>query len=301
MENNNYIDLHIHSNKSDGALSTRQIFEEAKNLNLKMISITDHDTQNDFEVLQSLVDEFDSLIYVPGIEISSYITDRKSNNIPIHILGYGGTQNSDLMNQILEYQKEVRTKVNQEYIGKLLINFPYLSEELMSTVECSQYFRLAREIISKLNSSNLSQTQIAEIRKYCNKNHPVYKDYDVDSRITIEAISKADGIPVLAHPMEYELRGIELKRVIKKLLDLGIEGIEAYYSQSSREEMEYMRMLAESYKVLYSSGSDFHFHSNDSRIKILGSGIDNNLCMENTSLSDEIIKRSLQLKKGVKR
>lgn len=299
MKKKLYIDLHIHSNYSDGALSPKEIFEEAKSLNLKMISITDHDTPNDLEILQSLVDEDDSIIYVPGIEISSYFTDRRSSNIPIHILGYGCLPDATLMAQIISYQKNVRTKINRQYIETLLMTFPELSEKLLSNVNCSQYFRIVKAIISQVNSSELSEDVITEIKKYCNKNYPVYKNYDVDSKEVINAITKAKGIPILAHPLDYDLRGIEVKRMIRSLLDAGIKGIEAYSSSYTREEAENLRMMAESYKFLYSCGSDFHFHLNDLRTKIIGYGIDNSLCREDTSLSDEIMKRSLQLKKGL--
>ena len=298
MEKKRYIDLHIHSNNSDGALSPKEIFEEAKRLDLKMISITDHDTPNDLEVVQSLVDEDDSIIYVPGIEISSYFTDRKSNNIPIHILGYGCSPDNALMAQIISYQKDLRTRINRQYIETLLTTFSELSEELFDDVNCSQYFRIARAIISQVNSSELPETVVSEIKKYCNKNYPVYKDYDVASSEVINAITKADGIPILAHPLDYDLRDIEVKRMIKGLLDAGIQGFEAYSSTYKQEESEHLRMMAESYNTLYSVGSDFHFHSNDSRVKVMGFGIDNSLCVENTTLSDEIIKKSLQLKRG---
>ena len=298
MKKQGLIDLHIHSNYSDGALSPEEIFQEAKNLSLKMISITDHDTPNDLAVIQPLVDNNDDyLIYVPGVEVSCTYIDRKSEINHIHILGYGCSDSNYMMKQILEYQKSIRVKVNKQYIETLISIFPELTEELFSNLNCSQYFRLTRAIISNLNSRGLSKNIISEVEKYCNKQYPIYKEYDVDSKETIDAIINANGIPILAHPLDYDLREVDVKRLIKSMLDAGVEGFEAYSSTYTHEEMKHLRMMAESYKVLYSCGSDFHFRSNDSKMKVIGYGIDNNLCQENTSLSDEILKRSLQLKK----
>lgn len=294
-----YIDLHIHSNRSDGVLSPKEIFDEAQKQDVEMISITDHDVFNNLSIIQTLVNEYESLVYVPGIEISSFFRDRKLNNILIHILGYGCSSDDRSLNQVIEYLKQSRTKINEQYIKGLLSEFPKLKEEMLVDVDCTRYYRLARAIIRSLKDNSAPEELLTEIKRYCSKNIPRYENYDVDSKIVTEAILSSGGIPILAHPMEYRLRDIELKRMIKSLVNLGIEGIESNHSDSSLEQMKRLRMLAESYKILYSCGSDFHLHS-ETYNKVIGHGLDDNLCVENTSLADKILEKSLHLKKEKK-
>lgn len=294
-----FIDLHIHSTYSDGALTPQEIVNEAKKLQTRTISIADHDTFDSLQETKQIAQEEQDLIIVPGIEISSFIENRKLNNILIHILGYGIKEDSEKLNDILKYMKETRTQINTRYIETILSEFPQISEKMLSNVDRSRYCRIAREVVIALANSGISEDLIGDIKRYCRHNLPKYEGYDVDSNLVIDAIISAGGIPILAHPTDYRLRDIELKRMIKKLIDMGLEGMETYYSEATNESMYKLRMMAESYKILHSCGSDFHFfHETDT--KIIGHGINDNLCKETCSLEQKIMEKGLYLRKGAK-
>ena len=96
------IDLHIHSNYSDGDRTPRQILSLAKNIQAKTISITDHDTIYGIKSLTNkTVDIIDGITVISGVELSA-----KVNHGRMHILGYGIDLNSEVLINALDYLHE---------------------------------------------------------------------------------------------------------------------------------------------------------------------------------------------------
>lgn len=292
-----FIDLHIHSKYSDGSLSPKEILDIADKTNISMISITDHDTIDNLKDLKLEIHNFQNIKCVPAVEISSFFIDRKQEKKLIHILGYGIDEDNEDLMTLLEYLKNSRTKINEEYIKNLLFTFKQLEESDLYDVDCSRYFRLAREIIRQLSIAGVDEELIIDVKRHCRKELPQYVNYDIEASEVIKAINKAGGIAVIAHPTIYKLRDIEIKRMIKQLIGYGIEGIETNYSEMTKDEMEKLNMMAKSYGLLSSVGSDFHFFS-ENNPKEIGFGIDNNLCFEQCSMSEHILKKSLYIGGG---
>ena len=84
--------------------------------------------------------------------------------------------------------------------------------------------------------------------------------------------------------------------IINKLIDMGIDGIEIYQSDCKIKDSLWLKQIVDSKNLLYSVGSDFHRIINSDGRQI-GLGIDNNLCIEKTSLSNEIIREKKFFKK----
>ncbi|TVR59876.1 MAG: CBS domain-containing protein [Spirochaetaceae bacterium] len=78
------------------------------------------------------------------------------------------------------------------------------------------------------------------------------------ARRLIEAVHEAGGIVVLAHPLHTAWKGAELEEKIEQLVELGLDGLEAYYKPYSPDEQEYLVGLADRFEIITSAGSDFH-------------------------------------------
>ena len=96
------IDLHIHSNYSDGVLSMFQIIDEAVKNKVQIISITDHDSIKVYSKKLFDYAKEKNITLIPGVEIST-----KYQGFGVHILGY----NIDL-NNIQNYVGDLKTIVN---------------------------------------------------------------------------------------------------------------------------------------------------------------------------------------------
>jgi len=95
--------------------------------------------------------------------------------------------------------------------------------------------------------------------KYLAKGQPLYMDkFRLDPKVAIRLILAAGGIPVLAHPYQTDLSSSELENLIIELKSYGLQGIEAYYSQHSKEQVKEYLEVAKKYDLLVTAGSDFH-------------------------------------------
>ncbi|MDO5569370.1 MAG: PHP domain-containing protein [bacterium] len=280
------IDLHIHSIYSDGRFTPNEIIETAKKNNVGILSITDHDTIDAYR--ETL--EIDDMILINGVEISAFYKSKKGIKTLIHILGYDLDFNDKELLLLLENLKDYRYEVNKKYLLDLMKKYNYLSTDILKSIDCSKYYRLWWAIQQYMQSAQYSEEEILTIKKYCRHNYPFYPEYDIESKKAIEAIKNAKGIPVIAHPYEYHLSDLEFKRMLRELIDFGLEGIETYHSECPLEYMNKLRMLVESYKLIYTVGSDFHFPTEEKN-KIIGLGIDNNLCSKECSLPKIVLER----------
>ena len=110
------IDLHVHSNASDGSLTPTEVADEAMRMGLSAIALTDHDTVDGVaEILDYTKDKH--LEVVPGIELSCYYNNRE-----IHILGfYMDYENPELQKELQQMIKSKLTAVQRMEVSESLI------------------------------------------------------------------------------------------------------------------------------------------------------------------------------------
>ena len=291
MENKKkYVDLHIHTNKSDGLFSPTEIIYKANENNTTFISICDHDTIKGIEELQ--LNLLENMIGVNGVEFSSYL-NIEEKRIKLHILGYGFNKNSDYLLKLVEEMKIKRMQAHKKVLNLLKVMSIPLPEKSISQLDMERYCWFDREIIKCLEIENYNLAKIEQLRNYFKTNRFSYgKDYELESSRVIDAIKSAGGIAVLAHPMAYRLPRNDVLKIIKKLANIGIDGVEIYQSDCTFEDSEYLLNISNKYKLLYSVGSDFHRETNSDG-RIIGNGINRNLCVEETSLSNKILEKKL--------
>lgn len=247
-----YIDLHVHTSASDGTLSGKELVHHALEKGLYAIAITDHETVDAVEEAKKEALGTD-LIVIPGIELSA---DYLGNEI--HILGYN-----------MDYQKEDFLKeLNILKNARALRNEQMLQKLNEKGIEIS-----SRNIYERFQNASITRAHIAQyliehgyvkekkeaFDKYIGKGRPCYVERArPDARVVLGLIQSADGIPVLAHPLQYQLTGEELAAMVQFLKSYGLKGIEAIYSSYSIKEESDLRRLARLSGLFITGGSDFH-------------------------------------------
>lgn len=246
------IDLHVHSNASDGTLTPTQVVTLALEKNLSAIALTDHDTvQGIPEALHAA--EHKDLTVIPGIELSCYYKERE-----IHILGFFVNYLDTAFQNALEDLKTARFNRNLKMIALFQENgIPMTLEKLQAgnpnTVITRAHF--ARVLIEEGICKNKDQA----FAKYLDIHCPYYiPKPDVTPAHAISIIKNAGGMPFLAHPLLYKLGYEEVEELITTLIPLGLKGIEAYHSSNNISQSDKLRSLALKYNLLISGGSDFH-------------------------------------------
>ena len=287
MENEKLIDLHMHSNYSDGDLSPQELIRLAIDKNISTISITDHDTIAGIKK----INRNDSLIVESGIQIIDGIElSAKTNKGRMHILGYDINLTDETLNKKMEELKDnsinsvlsIMEQIKRDY-G---IKFKY--EDIKNLVNLNH--NLGRPDLAKLCMKyGYANTVQDAFDKYLidayNKTRQTGKGLEYQE--CLELISKSGGISVLAHPKSLELPKKEFLVLLREMIHYGLRGIEVYHSSHTKEEMKYYLEVANQYYLLTSGGSDFHGKTVKPDVE-LGSGIQNNIRIKRLSILDEI-------------
>ena len=246
-----FIDLHTHSDRSDGTMKPRELVRYAKSKELSAIALTDHDTVSG---LSDALDEGNKIgiEVVPGIEFSA-ISENE-----IHILGfYIDYENSDIKWAIKEIA-DVRDRRN-EHICKTLreLGIDVTVEEAQKFVTGDVCARghIAMVMIEKGYVKTLPEA----FEKYFNMGRPAYFNKQrFTPKECVELITNAGGLAFIAHPHLTKLSDDELIELLKYLKPYGLKGIEGYYNNYTPEMQKKYQNMAKDLGLAISGGTDFH-------------------------------------------
>ena len=252
------IDLHIHSNASDGTLSPSEIVSMADDLNLGAIAITDHDTIDGSKEAFTLGVP-PSIKLLSGVEISANPPSDFPCSGSFHILGYSINLDEPVLNQTLNELQQARKNRNPQIIKRLNnLGFNISLSEVQNEAGPGQ---LGRPHIAQLMLKKGFVNSFNEVfDKYLGKNKPAYVDkYRIDCAEAFELISGAGGVPVLAHPFLIKSKnGKTFEDLIIILKEKGLKGIEVYYPEHSPDITAHYKKIANRYNLLMTGGTDFH-------------------------------------------
>lgn len=277
------VDLHTHSNYSDGDLTPIELIELARDKNLLCLSITDHDT---IEGVKSIDDYlylwvFEMLVLL-GVELTIKVDKGR-----MHLLGYGIDINDKDLNNSMDKLKD--NSINSvlsmiEYIKKEY-NMKFKYQDILNLI--NQNKNIGRPDIAKLCVKYGYATNVQDaFNKYLIDAHSKTRTYNdgISYEEGIDLVLKSGGIPVLAHPYSLEMSNKELLNYLKELKRVGLMGIEVYHPNHSFEQTNKYLELSEKLDLLVSGGTDFHGKTVKPNIE-LGSGKNNNIKIRKKELS----------------
>lgn len=246
------IDLHAHSNKSDGSLTPAELVEYALTKGLAAIALTDHDTTDG--IPEAMAAAFGKPIEViPGIEFSSEYHGRD-----IHILGLYIDYENDYFKERLKAFVNGRLDRNLKMCEKLQqagINITY--EQLTAAYPDS--------VITRAHYAKYMHTHgyVGSVKeafdRYLGDRRPCFVPRKkITPARAIEIITKAGGVPILAHPYQYQMSRQQLTQLIAELTRTGLAGIEAIYSSHKPADEQFLKGLARQFGLCISGGSDYH-------------------------------------------
>jgi len=271
------IDLHIHTKASDGEKTPMELIDLAISKNIKAIAITDHDTVDGLEVAVKYAQDKEILV-IPGIELD--VTVLKGQ---MHILGLFIDYNNNEFRQALLNIKQARENRNNKIIEELnKMGFDISLEEVR---EVSGGKTIGKPHFAKVFlNKNYIKTKEEMFDKYFNK-PPLseLKKTTYTAQEIIGMIKKANGIAILAHPQNLKLDDKELVEKIKELKEYGLDGMECYHSEQTKEEMIKFEKIAKELNLIITKGTDYHGPIVKSNIE-LATGINNNLTIHNESI-----------------
>jgi 3',5'-nucleoside bisphosphate phosphatase len=263
-----WIDLHLHSDKSDGTCSLAELISLAVSKEIKTISITDHDTIAGLKEGIKLGKE-KKLNVIPGIEISSKYTKGA-----LHILGYGLDFEDPEFKFALKRFQDVRKERNRKIISKLQsLGVDITMDEIIEKNPSNKSIgrpHIASVLLEKGAAINMDDA----FAQYLGKNGKAFVSKEVlTSSETIHLIHSVGGLAFLAHPSTLNLSDQNLTEYVEKLLKEGLDGIEVYSSAHTARQTRLYESICQKYQLLVSGGSDFHGnHKKDVKMGICSRG-----------------------------
>lgn len=251
----NIVDLHVHSNKSDGSLTPTELVHLAVEKGLSAFALTDHDTTDGLDEAITAARTYADgrLEVIPGIEFSTEYEGKD-----IHIVGLYIDYKAPFFVEHIKAFVDSRIQRNRKMCANLQeagIDISY--EKLMAAFPGSVITRghYAKYLLEHGYVKSMPEAFDRYVGDYAKYFVPREK---VTPEQAVELILKAGGLPILAHPILYHMSDARLDTLVKTLKKAGLVGIEAIYSTYSIADERQIRRLATKYELCLSGGSDFH-------------------------------------------
>lgn len=241
------IDLHIHTECSDGGLRISDISRFALENNIKVLSVTDHDTVDAYSYLYSEYSDDMPYRLIPGIEVTA-----EHNNRTIHLLGYGMKLQSEEFNRLIRH-------IKMSFAAQMTMVLMELRKKGIIIENEKQWLfkgldKLSVHLVEKGFYGNADDffynIMYRDGKRIFKRKKP--KSWDV-----IEAINKSGGFVSLAHPARISSDLSKTEKIIAELKKFGLSALECFHPMQKKTYNEYISIAAK-YNLLITGGSDFH-------------------------------------------
>jgi predicted metal-dependent phosphoesterase TrpH len=260
----NFVDLHTHSNASDGRKSPAEVIALADRIGLAAVALTDHDTTAGLGEARDAAEGFPDLHFVPGVEMSARFCSGT-----LHILGLGIDPDAPDLSALTASLIEARNDRNPQMIKRL--------QELGMDIEMSDVLAVMSDSPESIGDRVVSRTHMAEalrrkgyvrstgeaFKRYLADGGPAFVDKErLTPRDVIEPIHSAGGVAILAHPVHMEYgNSAQLTIKIRQLVDAGLDGLEVVHPDHPPFETRTYLQLARRLGLAVTGGSDYHGHA----------------------------------------
>jgi predicted metal-dependent phosphoesterase TrpH len=264
------IDLHIHtSTGSDGALSVEEVLKEARQRNLDLISITDHDSIDAQERAVFLAEEH-GIAYITGVELNVTFSYYDSRSISLDFLGYRFDISDRALNDKLQLMREHREARARQILEKLNVEFdkekiPRFTEADLKKMQAGVDGAFGRPHIANY----LVAKGIVSHRQEAFDKYLVRCDvpkYPLSLAEASALVKNAGGVMVLAHPNDPNGTSLvsltpdldEQTKIIEEYMLDYIDGIECWHSRHDAGTTAHYLEFARKHGLLMTGGSDCH-------------------------------------------
>jgi len=260
------VDLHTHSNISDGDYSPTELIQEAKKRGISALALTDHDTLDGLETARDAA-KTAGIHFIPGIEINIQWTGEGGGASGIsgigpggefHLLGLGIRSPSPAFKAAigeLSRRREARNRAILDRMHEFSIEASWEEVVALSGGHSVGRPHFARLLVNKKVVRNTEQA----FARYLTPGKPLYiPKVGLAFAEAAALIRESGGIPVLAHPMSLYVAWGRLPDLVKALKSYGLMGIEAWHPTAKASSCRRLEKLGRELGLYITEGSDFH-------------------------------------------
>ncbi|MBL6694243.1 MAG: PHP domain-containing protein [Luminiphilus sp.] len=246
------VDFHTHSLASDGALAPMELLRRAKAAGVRQFALTDHDTTAGYLSVRHTT-EANEVGLISGVELSC-----RWATTTVHVVGLNFDADAPEMVAVVEQLTQAREE-RAEKIAKRLagVGIDGALEGAKAIAKESQIGRPhfatwmaeagAVDSVTEAFDKYLGAGKIGDVKMFW----PPLSD-------VVQAITRAGGVAILAHPLKYRLTGMKLRALINDFKAAGGGAIEVLNGRQPETDLKRLSQLAEGNGLMCSVGSDFH-------------------------------------------
>lgn len=249
-----YIDLHLHSTCSDGIHTPAEVVRLAAEADLAAIALCDHDNIDGIDEAMAAGREL-GVEVLSGVELS--VVWGKIQDI--HLLGYGFDHRHCGLVAALREFRAFREGRNERIVERVNEK---LAREGKEPIEFARVMALAGGTVGRphialalMEKGHVKSSEEA-FRHYLVPCNVPKRYFPIDEAIAL--VNRAGGVTVLAHPPFVTPDRKEFERLLDAFAELGLEGVEAYNSGSTNDDIDWYITVTRRRGLIVTGGSDYH-------------------------------------------
>lgn len=246
------IDLHTHSNRSDGTFEPAEVVRRAAELGLDVVALTDHDTTEGLEEALAAGAEL-GIEVVPGVELSA-----EHDGTSVHVLAYWPDVTDAELQAELSRLRDERFRRGELIVEKLReLGLPVSFERVREIAGGGNIVR--PHIAQAMVEAGIVETEREAFDRYLADGKPAHvPKHALDPVDAVGLILRAGGVCVLAHPGMWGDQSSVPEELIERMAAAGMQGLEVDHADHTPEQRAHYRRLAERLGLVPTGGSDCH-------------------------------------------
>ncbi|MET4588973.1 PHP domain-containing protein [Arthrobacter sp. 754] len=247
------IDLHAHSNVSDGTEAPADVMASAARAGLDVVALTDHDSTDGWAEASAAALK-NGVVLVPGMEVSC----RTELGISVHLLSYlHDPAHPGLLEEITK-AKDARLTRAERMVTLLAEDYPLTWDDVIHHVAPGATLGRPHIADALVAAGVVSDRAEAFASILTSRSRYFVQHYAPDPVTAVELVRAAGGVPVFAHPVASARGRIVGERTYLDMIDAGLAGLEINHRDNPAEGRAFLHKLAERYGLLITGSSDYH-------------------------------------------
>ena len=254
------IDCHAHSSHSDGTDTPAQLMYRAREANLDVVALTDHDVTSGWDEAMAAVSDT-GVGLVRGMEMSC-----SANGITVHLLSYLHDPDDQPLRDACTQTLVSRATRARRMVDALAEDFPITWDDVLTHAPATGPIGRPH-IADALVAAGVFRDRNACFAHVLHPRGPYYRR--MESPDPVEAtrmIRAAGGVPVIAHPRARSRQRLLPVEVIAAMAEAGLAGIECFHPDHEPDDVNVCLDIAASYNLEVTGSSDYHGRAKPNRL-----------------------------------
>ncbi|MFI2563133.1 PHP domain-containing protein [Paenarthrobacter sp. NPDC018779] len=247
------IDLHAHSNVSDGTETPAGVMESAAEAGLDAVALTDHDSTDGWAQAAAAA-RAKGVAFVPGMEISC----RTELGISVHLLSYLHDPAHPGLLEEINKSRDARLTRAERMVTLLSEDYPLTWDDVIHHVAPGATVGRPHIADALVAAGVVADRSEAFASILTSHSRYFVQHYAPDPAIAVELVRAAGGVPVFAHPVAASRGRIVGEQTYREMIDAGLLGLEIDHRDNPEEGRAFLRRLAARHDLLITGSSDYH-------------------------------------------